>query len=410
MRDGLQPRQLATPHVLAYNTARTSAERRIHPELAGRVMLSMSAPDPQPKRTSAPTDPPEEEADLPARLDAIELRPGMEPLTPEEKEAFLARARAQGRSLTSEEQYALFGPPPEKTTAPQPPPPEVDEMEPAPLDSQGLAQLTANFFPELGETVPLATPRLVQGIIFDFDYTLAVPTRDLAAAQAEGAQAAEAYMRSTGMDFPADFWTSIVEARRFSEEKSEEEQEEHIADDALSFLLQFFDYPASKMDPDVLRRAVDIFYAPEMVAWQLRPGAAKLLTELQTDGYKLALLANYNCDRVFQRMVDYLGIRRYFDMVISSAAVEYRKPDPQFIGLVLTHWDAQPYEVVVVGDSLRHDITGGLEAGTLTVLLDQATTAQVAHDNATLAGQVRPDARLTGLSALAAQIEAWAAV
>ncbi len=38
---------------------------------------------------------------------------GMEPLTPEEKERFLARVRAQGRSLTSEEQYALFGPPPE---------------------------------------------------------------------------------------------------------------------------------------------------------------------------------------------------------------------------------------------------------------------------------------------------------
>jgi hypothetical protein len=37
----------------------------------------------------------------------------MEPLTPEEKERFLARVRAEGRSLTSEEQYALFGPPPE---------------------------------------------------------------------------------------------------------------------------------------------------------------------------------------------------------------------------------------------------------------------------------------------------------
>jgi len=53
------------------------------------------------------------------RLDAIELRPGMEPLTAEEKERFLARVRAQGRALTSEEQYALFGPPPEsKTEAP----------------------------------------------------------------------------------------------------------------------------------------------------------------------------------------------------------------------------------------------------------------------------------------------------
>ena len=32
------------------------------------------------------------------RLDAVELRQGMEPLTPEEKERFLARVRAEGRA------------------------------------------------------------------------------------------------------------------------------------------------------------------------------------------------------------------------------------------------------------------------------------------------------------------------
>lgn len=368
----------------------------------------MSASDKRSNRSSNERRPPEEDAELMARLDAIELRPGMEPLTPEEKEAFLARVRAQGRTLTSDEQYALFGPPPEKP-APQPPPPEVSEMEPALLDEEEIARLSDNFFPELGDIAAIAAPRLVQGVIFDFDYTLAVPTRDLGEAQAEGARAAEAYMRSTGMDLPDDFWTNIVEARRFSEEKSEEEQEEHIADDALSFLLQFFGYPASRMDPDVLHRAVDIFYAPEMTAWQLRPGARDLLAALQSAGYKLALMANYNCDRVFQRMVDYLGIRPYFDMVISSAAIEYRKPDPQFANLALERWDALPYEVVMVGDSLRHDIACGLEAGTLTAWLDQTTSPQVAHDNQTLAGQVRPDARVDDLAALMAHIEAWAA-
>ena len=85
----------------------------------------------------------------------------------------------------------------------------------------------------------------------------------------EGAKAAEAYMRAADMDdLPADFWTQIIEARRFGQEKSEEEQEEHIADDAMSFLLQFYGYPASRLDPAVLRRTVDIFYAPEMTAWQ----------------------------------------------------------------------------------------------------------------------------------------------
>lgn len=332
----------------------------------------------------------------------------MEPLTPEEKDKFLARVRAEGRSLTSEEQYAIFGPPRE-STKPSPRQETVTEMTAAPLDAVKLAHLTENFFPELPDAATLPPLRLVQGVIFDFDDTLAYLARPLDELMAEGARAAEAYMRSTGMDLlPADFWTQIVEARRFAQEKSDEEQEEHIADDAMSFLLQFYGYPASRMDPDVLRRAVDIFYAPEMSAWRLHPGVLPMLKTLHAEKYKLAILANYNCDRVFQRTIDYLGLRPYLDLCLTSATVEYRKPDPQIFNLVLARWDALPYEVVVVGDDLRRDIQGGIALGALTVQTVFPSSSQVQFDNEALAGTVAPDAELTAWAQLPALIATWA--
>ena len=340
------------------------------------------------------------------RLDAIELRPGMEPLTAEEKERFLARARAQGRTLTSEEQYALFGPPPEsKTEAPTYA--NVAPMQAAELADSELVQLVQDFFPELRGTAGRPSLRLVQGVIFDFDYTLARLARPLGTLLESGAQAAEAYMRSTGMDLPPDFAPNIVEARRFAEEKSVEEKEEHLADDALSFLLQFYGYPTSRMDPQVLQRAVDIFYAPEMTAWRLVTGAKQMLESLRADGYKLALLANYNCDRVFQRTIDYLGLRNYFDVCLCSAAVEYRKPDTNFFQIVLDRWDALPYEVIVVGDSLVDDVQGGLELGALTVWVNGLTTAQVEQQNQLVARQVKPDAVLHDLAELPAFVRQW---
>lgn len=341
------------------------------------------------------------------RLDRIELKPGMEPLTPEEKEAFLARVRAQGRSLTSEEQYALFGPPPMPKPA-EPAYDDVEEMEAAPLDVARLEQLAGDFFPELGDVESRPSMRLVTGVIFDFDYTLAAPTRPLDELMEEGARNAEAYMRSTGMDLPDDFYANILEARRFALEKSDEEQEEHIADDAMSFLLQFFGYPASVMDPAVLARAVDIFYAPEMTAWALRPGARDALDALRNNGFRLALMANYSADRVFQRIVDFLGIRAYFELCISSAGVEFRKPDPQFLQIALDHWDVMPYEVVVVGDSLVHDVGAGLELGALTVQVAGETSTQVAHDNEHAPAELRPDATIAGLGELPAVVRAWA--
>ena len=337
--------------------------------------------------------------------DEIEIHPGMEPLSTEELESFLARARAQGRTLTSEEQYALFGPPPEEAE-PEPQYTDVVEMAAADLDEEDIAALQKNFFPEIGDA-DLVGPRLVQGIIFDFDYTLAQLTRPLDALLEEGARNAEAYMRSTGMTFEDDFWEKIVEARLFSEEKSAEENEEHIADDAMSFLLQFFGYPASKMDPQVLHQAVDLLYAPEMMAWQAAPGAIKMLQSLHGAGYKIAILANYNCDRIFQRMIDYAGFRPYLDICICSASVEYRKPDEKFFNLALERWDFLPYEVVVVGDSLIHDVKGGIDLGALTIQSLQPTSAQVEHDNTLVVGDVIPDAQIEKLDQIPAIIQQW---
>ena len=336
------------------------------------------------------------------------LSPQMEPLTPEEKEQFLSRVRAEGRSLTSEEQYALFGPPREATKPVARQTEEVQEMAAAPLDATKLAHLTQNFFPELGDIPPMEQ-RLVRGVIFDFDDTLAYLSRPLEDLMGEGARAAEAYMRSTGMDLlPPDFWKSIVEARRFAQEKSEEEREEHIADDAMSFLLQFYGYPASRMDPDVLRRAVDIFYAPEMSAWRLHPGVLDMLKTLYAEKYKIAIITNYNCDRVFQRTVDYLGLRPYLDLCLASATVEYRKPDPLIFNIVLERWDALPYEVVVVGDDLQRDIQAGVELGALTVQTTFATSTQVSFENEKVAATVHADATLDNFAQLPMLVQAWA--
>lgn len=345
--------------------------------------------------TQRPTEETERAAEL-ARLAAM---------TPAEKDAYLDRVRAEGRMLTSEEQYAIFGPPPEEKAATLLI--DVEPMEAASLATDELASLARDFFPELGGRISSA-PRLVRGVIFDFDDTLAHLSRPRDELLAEGARQAEAFMRAAGMDdLPDDMAENIVRARLFAEEKSEEEREEHIADDAMSFLLQFVGYPASKMDPDVLRKAVEIFYAPEMMAWRLNPGARECLQTLHAAGYKLAIVANYNCDRIFQRTIDYLGIRPWLDMSLCSASVEYRKPDTQIFEIVLERWDALPYEVVVVGDSLLHDVQGGLELGAQTVLVTTATMPQTHFDNAQLAAQITPDAAIDHLAELSGLVAVW---
>ncbi|MFZ1752541.1 MAG: HAD family hydrolase [Caldilineaceae bacterium] len=333
----------------------------------------------------------EDEAPSPLASELNEkLNNGMEALTLEELDDFMKRAKARASNFSPAQREAV-------TT-----PTEVMEEPTIAIAPDRLAALMSNFYPEL-PAPPRAPRRLVQGVIFDFDNTLARLKQPIEQLMESGARQAEKYMRSTGMDFPEDFWKNIVEARIFAQTKSDDEQEEHVADDALSFLLQFFGYPAARMDLDVLHRAVDIFYAPEMTAWEPMPGAIELLSGLKADGYKVSLIANYGCDRVFQRMVDYTGLRPFLDVCLCSGAVEWRKPGQEIYDVVLKQWDAEPYELVCVGDSLKHDIAGGLELGALTV---HCRMIPLAEDER-IVDAVASDAVIDELHQLPALLRAW---
>lgn len=328
--------------------------------------------------------PDEESTQLHERLSG-----GMEALSLEELDEFMKRAKSRAANFTPAQRQAVAAP-------------EAVEEVAVYVAPDRLAGLLQNFYPELPGS--LRPRRLVQGVIFDFDNTLARLKQPIDGLMESGARQAEAYMRSTGMELPENFWKNIVEARIFAQTKSDDEQEEHVADDALSFLLQFFGYPASRMDADVLRRAVDIFYAPEMTAWETIPGALDLLRWLNAEDYKVALIANYACDRVFQRIVDYTGLRPFLDVCLCSGAVEWRKPGREIYENVLKRWDAEPYELVCVGDSLKHDIAGGLELGALTV---HCRMIPLAEDQR-IVDIVAPDRAIDDLAHLPALIEAWA--
>ena len=321
---------------------------------------------------------------------------GMEPLTPQELDEFMQRARDRAAGMPLEEAPARSAPADSELES------GAQQPTDAATDSSAVARLSEQFF--AGEPAQIRPRKLVQGLIFDFDNTLARLNKPLDQLMDTGAQTAVAYMRSTGMtDLPDEFPHHLVEARRFAETKSDDEQEEHTADDALSFLLQFSNYPASRMNEEVLRRAVDLFYAPEMTAWEPMPGAIDLLQHLRAEGFPLAVIANYASDRIFQRTVDYTGLRPYLDVCLSSATVEWRKPQKEIYDTVLKRWDAEPYELVCVGDSLKHDVAGGQEIGALTV---HCRMIPLAEDQR-LVEQIKPDALIDKLSELPALVEKW---
>jgi HAD superfamily hydrolase (TIGR01662 family) len=108
----------------------------------------------------------------------------------------------------------------------------------------------------------------------------------------------------------------------------------------------------------VLRSALDALYAVTQRNWELEEDALPVLASLRARGHRLGILSNAGDDQDVQQIVAGFGIRDFFDFVLTSAKCFYRKPHPRAFELALAHWNANPREAAMVGDSLEADIQG----------------------------------------------------
>ena len=86
---------------------------------------------------------------------------------------------------------------------------------------------------------------------------------------------------------------------------------------------------------------------------KLYPAAPSLLEKLQGK-FHLGIIANQNIGT--EARMEAFGIRKYFDLVISSAEEGVAKPDPRIFEIALD--GASPADALMIGDSIASDILG----------------------------------------------------
>ncbi len=242
----------------------------------------------------------------------------------------------------------------------------------------------------------------IYGVVFDLLGTLALTTRPVEAVRRQGVLRSVDFLRKQGLDLPYDeFVDAYIDALAFAERKSSVEQEEHLATDTLIFLLQFYNY--SHVPGDLIRRAVDLTFAPDLETYALDPQAIPVLTSLRRREVRLGLLTNAQDDRSVQALVEHLGLVPHFDLIVTSAAAgeRVRKPNREAWVPFLRAWDLEPHELVMVGDDLVEDVLGALNAGTWTIWLKRTSAGSE------LERAIRPDAIVTTLETVPAVIDRW---
>ena len=111
-----------------------------------------------------------------------------------------------------------------------------------------------------------------------------------------------------------------------------------------------------------------MFFQDFIDTLELREGAKELLTETAQQ-YRVGLLSNFTFGPVIHKSLRKVDINRFFNAIIVSEEIGWRKPSPVIFQDMLQRLQVTAEEAVFIGDSPLEDIKGALDMGIRTVFV-----------------------------------------
>lgn len=130
-------------------------------------------------------------------------------------------------------------------------------------------------------------------------------------------------------------------------------------------LKRFYEKVAPRGEFKLLRKTQGEFQLNNVHLVSLFPEVAETLKKLKRWGFKLGAITSRHKETLIE-ILEYSGIIKFFDVVISADDVKYTKPHPEPILKALKKLKVKPEDALVVGDAV-YDIEAGKKAGVKTV-------------------------------------------
>jgi HAD superfamily hydrolase (TIGR01662 family) len=128
----------------------------------------------------------------------------------------------------------------------------------------------------------------------------------------------------------------------------------------ITYLERFRGFPreCSRM---ILDDCIEPYELEAAERARLRDGGARVLEKLRSAGYKLGLASN-NSRRCIEMILARLGLRGFFDAIVSRDDAVRLKPHEEVVVKAMDRLNALPRRTVYVGDSAV-DVIAGKRAG-----------------------------------------------
>jgi putative hydrolase of the HAD superfamily len=205
-------------------------------------------------------------------------------------------------------------------------------------------------------------------LLFDFVNTLVLPDRStLPVLVVDGKPVASTApllcghlaRHRSGLD-PVAVHRAQREAWRWAEGRRAEEHREVPAVERFRRLAAVLDIP--DVDEAGLMRLVELHMAAVIATFRF-PAAHRALLEGLRRRYRMGILSNFDHGPPVRAVLAREGVLDWFDPIVISADIGYRKPGERAFGHALARTGEPQRDVLHVGDSFGDDVVGAQGAG-----------------------------------------------
>jgi putative hydrolase of the HAD superfamily len=176
-----------------------------------------------------------------------------------------------------------------------------------------------------------------------------------------------------GVSVDADAFRGALHlvANRFTEAAKAGEVWSADAERSKVFWLEIYTLLLSKLGvADVESLALKLYVEfTDLANYRLFPDVETTLAKLEAAGLRLGIVSNF--EEWLERLLEQLGVIRFFDVRIISGVEGVEKPDPRIFRLALERAGVEPHESAYVGDNPEFDTEPAESLGMLGVLIDR---------------------------------------
>ncbi|MFB3889842.1 MAG: HAD family hydrolase [Candidatus Bathyarchaeia archaeon] len=170
------------------------------------------------------------------------------------------------------------------------------------------------------------------------------------------------------VSFPA-FRDAYIKARDALYAEADKNMDEPHFSVRVTNALKILGYDCP-VESDAVQRATNAFCSAFVEYVRIDDEAAETLRKLHRN-YSLGIVSNFAIPECVLRLLEQHGLRKLFDIVIVSGAVNKRKPHPEIFQKALHQLSIEASEAVFVGDTVDADIKGAKDAGMRTIYLER---------------------------------------